>query len=159
MIIIARIIIAIVMCLFLYIIVNLVFFGGIVVPFVKTDERIIKVAVTAKDLQRGNYIVCKWVRMTGFNYVLERNEYYIRIKKHVIISGVDLENELSYEFMTAGNSFVFYVVEKKEYYSEDLGDCTEYIVDGWDVLYPVKHHSPITTIPRYIVESDCYRKE
>ena len=141
-----------------YIVINLILYRGIVVPFCKTnDEEIVKEAVTTRDLRGKDYIICKWARVTGYNYTLVKDENGKRAKKYIIVSGVDVESKLSYEFLTAGNSFVFYVVEKKEYYSEELGEhCIEYIVDSWDVLYPVKHESVVTTIPKYILISDCY---
>ena len=138
-----------------YILVNLIVFNGVVVPFAKPNkELIIKEAVNARSLRGERHIVCKWVRVTGFNYTLVKDEYGKRTQKYILVSGVNLEQELTYEFLTAGNSFVFYVSEKREYLSDDFGECIEYIATDWDVLYPVRHDSPVTTIPKYVMKSD-----
>ena len=151
------------MCIVLgigYIVINIIAFDGIILfPESVEPDEIHKEAVFCKNLKNESFIICKWVRITGFNFGLIKNEYGMSVREYVVVSGIDIESELSYEFLTAGNSFVFYVVEKREYFSEELGEnCTEYIVSGWDVLYPVKHNSPLTRVPKYILKNDCYVK-
>jgi hypothetical protein len=107
-------------------------------------KEILKTAVFKGDLREKNYIYCQPCSVTGFEWRLIGGNSMNARYDYCIVRGADPESifNLKYEFMTAGNIFVFYVLEQKEYYSEILGEqCIEYIVDGWDVLYPVKHGS------------------
>ena len=143
-----------------YIIVNLIVFNGIVVPFVKidNDDEIVKKALSPREINDEKYIIGEWVAITGYNYRLSKDENGKRTKKLCRVTGATPESEITYDFLTTGNSFIMYVIEIKQYYDPNFSEeITEYVVDGWDVLYPAKHDSPITTIPRYILESD-YRK-
>jgi len=142
-----------------YIAFNLIFYKGIIVPFVKMEnEEIVKKAVKSKDLKGKNYIICQPVAITGYNFKLIVDENGNRANDDILVSGSNPDSEgLSYDFMTSGNYFVFYIVDKKETHYKEMGkDCVnyEYIADGWDILYPAKHDSPITDQPRYIVKSD-----
>jgi len=144
-----------------YILWNIILYQGLAIPFgsVDNNDEIVKRAVRKIDLTGEKYIVGKYVAITGYNYRLVRNEEGMFSRKLVRVTGLGIlpEHEVNYDFLTAGNSFVLYVTEKKEYYDEELGEkIVEYVVCGWNVLYPVKHDSPITTLPCYILKSDFY---
>ena len=114
---------------------------------------IAKNALKEDDLAEKEYIVCSFGE--GGEYRLLQDENGTETDQHCVIIGVDLQDELSDGFLAKGNSFVFYPVGKKRYFDADMGqDVTEYTVDGWDVLYPVKHgdHSQLSN--DYIYESE-----
>ena len=139
-----------------YAVVSIVLFDRINVPFMPfRDDEVARIAVNKREVTGRQHIICTWERTTGFNYMLVQDENGVRTNSFCRVTGVELERELSYQFLISGNHFVFYVVEKKQYYDYDLGDVvTEYIVDDWDVLYPVRRQSLFNTAPRYILYSD-----
>jgi len=108
---------------------------------VSSDE-ILKTAVREQELPDGEYILCKEARVTGFDWMVVHNGQGEKIQEFCKITGSNPFEEvpLSYEFSMAHNIFVFHVVEKKIFYSDEMKqDCVEYVVSGWDILYPVKH--------------------
>lgn len=126
---------------------------------ISKGEDALKTAIKKEDLKGSKYILCKSVLVTGFNWLAVEDEKGKMPPTYCIITGADPQSELklSYEFMSAGNTFIFYVNERKEYYSEELKEkCVEYIVDGWDILYPIKKGVPWDYIVRrkYITKND-----
>ena len=114
---------------------------------------VLKKALKKSDLVGKEHIICELER--GVDYFLVRDENGEETYTYCIVTGVDLQGELSSQFLNAGNSFIFYVIDKTQFYdSERSQDTTEYIVDGWDVLYPVKHGESGETLKEYICESD-----
>lgn len=138
-----------------YITVNLIVYNRIIIPIDRIENAaIIKNALHYNDLKDKKYIICKYERVTGYNYELI-NENGKRVHKYCRLKGVELGSELSYDFLISGNNFIFYVVEKKQYYDEELGEeVTEYIVDGWDILYPVNRDSLFNFTPKYVIKND-----
>jgi hypothetical protein len=110
--------------------------------FVVKPSDVLKTAVTKNEIEGRNYILCEPVAITGYTWrVLEKENENTKDQLCNII-GVSPKEELSLsvDFLTAGNTYVFYVVEVKEYYSEELGEhCVDYVADGWDILKPVRH--------------------
>jgi len=103
---------------------------------------IIKTAVKKDSLLDKPYILCKEAWVTGFDWVMIRDENDNEVYAFCNIIGPTPYTELPlrYEFSMAHNIFVFYVLERNEYYSEAMKEnCVEYIVGGWDILYPIKH--------------------
>lgn len=116
-------------------------------------------AVKEHELSGESYILCKRARTTGFDWIIVRNENGEKAYELCNIIGPNpfVELELSYEFAMANNTYIFYIEEKKVYYSEETKqDTTEYRVTGWDILYPVKHSDvPILFgTKKYITKSD-----
>ena len=126
---------------------------------------ILKTAVKEKDIYDENYILCQRERVTGFEWRLIKNEDREKTDELCNISGASPYDDFSldHEFVIAGNTFVFYVEEKKMIYSEASDqDEIEYIATGWDVLYPIKHSDffifDLFKSSKYITEDDL-RKE
>jgi hypothetical protein len=100
------------------------------------------------------------VRVTGYSWQIVMDETGNVKPIYCIITDVDPERELRlrYEFMTANNRFIFYPIERKEYYSEELRESiVEYVVSDWDILYPVKHGNTRDILPVswHITKTDC----
>jgi hypothetical protein len=77
--------------------------------------------------------------VTGYNYVIIKDENSYPTYRYCVIKGATPDDELSYEFMIGENKYAFYVDETRTYYSEELQeDVFEITVSGWDVLYPAK---------------------
>jgi len=107
-----------------------------------TPIAIIKTAVKESSLSGESYILCQRARTTGFDWRVIQNEYGDIVNElcNVIGSNPFAELLLRHEFVMAQNTFVFYVEEKTMKYSEVTNqEEIEYIVTGWDILYPVKH--------------------
>jgi hypothetical protein len=129
--------------------------------FFKPKE-IIKIAIDKSELNKKNYILCQPCSVTGSEWRLVGGSDIIKSPEYCIVNGADPEGELNlkYEFMTAGNTYIFYVLEEKVYYSETLGEqCKEYTVEGWDILYPAKHGVIFDgiTFSKYITSDDTIR--
>lgn len=146
----------------LSVIVLLLWSNGVIDMFILSQDEIIKESITIDEanLREQPYIICKPVRTTGFDWLMVQDEDKNENIKYVIINGTDPMNELKagYEFSVTPNRFIFYVVEKNERYSEMLYEHIEYVVDGWDILYPVSHGGIIYDLfglhPRYIIQAD-----
>ena len=121
-------------------------------------ETVLKTAVKESELPANSYILCKVERTTGFDWLLLKNEHGDKTNELCNISGASpfADFRFRYEFEMSGSTFVFYVEEKRMVYSEATGqDEVEYIVTGWDILYPVKHEGIIFGLfmpNRYITE-------
>lgn len=141
-----------------YVVINLLAFRTILIPFAhyNVDEAdIYKETVTALDLLGKKHIICDYTETTGANFLLRVNEYGLPTMRYIQVEGCNIDGTLSYEFLTSGNLFVFYVVDKEKYYSEELGEnVVVYYVDGWEVLYPAKHEAPVSNHPKYILKDD-----
>lgn len=120
----------------------------------------VKRAVRKSELD-GDYILCTWARVTGFEWYVEsgyegsRNEYC-----NIVGPSPLTELDLKYDFLIEGNVYVFYVEERREYYSDVLGETVpEYLVSGWDILWPVRHGPLFERLksPGYILQSDLLR--
>jgi hypothetical protein len=139
-----------------YITINLILYKRVITPFVRIDRNeIVKNAVRQSELKERDYIICRYVRTTGFNFMLLQDEY--GKKRHEYIRVVDSTPEgiLSYDFLTIGNSFIFYVDEKNQYFDSFLHEnVIEYTTAGWDVLYPIKRHHLFNTSPSYVLSGD-----
>lgn len=115
-------------------------------PSIFSGNRLVRQAIRKDDL-RGEYIICKYRPVTGGYWMLEEETEDAHRYQYVIINGSDPSKELSHEFLTWDNQYCFYVVSKREVYSEDLWEETiEYTVSGWDIIYPVQHE-PFSIIP------------
>ena len=145
-----------------YVLANLLIFMGIYVPFAKIPEsEIVKNTVTPKDLKGKEYIICRSVSITGYNYSLVRDENgKLHNNSLCLVTGTIPENALGYEYHSL-NTYVCYVADKKQYYSDIVGEeITEYIADGWDVLYPSKRETGVFNFaPGYVLKSDFFNLE
>lgn len=141
-----------------YFSINLIIYNRIIIPFVRIEEDAIsKEALRYNDLNDKKYIICKFARVTGYNFEIIKDENGKKTSKYCLVKGVNLESELSYEFLISGNNFIFYVTEKNQYWDADLADeITEYTVDGWDILYPVKRDELFNITPKYIIKNDLF---
>jgi len=102
----------------------------------------LKVAVKKKELSGKEYILCRTVKVTGFDWICIKNENGNDTEEYCNIIGPNPFDtfKLSHEFEMARNTFVFYVAEERRYYSEEMREeMLDYVVTGWDVLYPVIH--------------------
>ena len=121
-------------------------------------ESIIRTAVREKEVTDGNYILCKRTVTTGFDWALIRDEYGNASNEVCNIVGANpfYELNLKADFVFSENIYVFYIEEKNTYYSEEMKmDMLEYVVTGWDILYPVKHGGLNLFSPRkYITDKD-----
>ena len=130
----------------------------------KSDTAILKTSVKKSQLIGKSYILCKEAWVTGFNWILIRNEYGIITDKYCNVIGANPFEEFAfrYEFRLAKNTFIFYVEEKNVYYSKELAqNVTEYLVTGWDILYPVKHDDYFYGFfnkNRFITEDDVLKE-
>jgi len=129
--------------------------------YIHAPENILRVARKESELEEGSYILCQGARVTGYSWILIQDENGDEVRDFINIMGVDpiAELNLSYEFEMGHNTFIFYVDERIVSYSEFLGEDTiEYMVTGWDILYPVRR-VPYTLISprRYILETDMRR--
>jgi hypothetical protein len=100
----------------------------------------LKTAVKESELVGKSYILCQRVRVTGFDWILIKNEKGERTEEYLNIIGIDpfYELNLRYDFIISNNTYVFYITEKRKYYSEEMREnILEYVATGWDILYPV----------------------
>ena len=122
---------------------------------------IIKTAVKENALSDKNYILCKQAVTTGFNWIMVKNEDGQTTQTYCNIAGAQpfTDINLKHEFSLADNTFVFYVEEKNMVYSEATSQNElEYVVTGWDILYPVKHSElfvfDLFKTKKHIIEDD-----
>ncbi|MDR1687958.1 MAG: hypothetical protein LBS21_05020 [Clostridiales bacterium] len=132
--------------------------------FIKPDK-ILKSAIFYSGLGKQNYILCQPCGVTGFEWRLIGGTGANNAFDYCIVKGEDPLGELKpkYEFMTAGNTFVFYVEEKRTSFSEAINeDASEYVVSEWDILYPVRHDDffmfDLFGSKKYITETDILEK-
>ena len=141
--------------------ISLILYGNVVIPFAKTEDELIeRRALRRTDLKDKEYIICKYVATTGYNFELiqdengKRTPWFI-VKRLCRVTGSGFVGAVTYDFLISGNSIIFYVVEKKQYYDPDMMEnVIEYVVDGWDVLYPVKRDTMFNAAPKYVLKSD-----
>ena len=134
-----------------------------IVNAVAARNTVIKTAVKEQDLpEDGNYIICDWTEVTGFNwYVSSSAGMGKRGTWCNIIGPSPYDLHLDYEFTVARNQYVFYVESVREYYSKEIQEhVTEYTVTGWDILYPVRRESMLTLLkpPGCIIENDLWKE-
>lgn len=125
---------------------------------VYTPGNILRVARKESELAEGSYILCQPARVTGFSWLLIQNENGEEVQELINITGADpfIELNLSYEFRMGRNTFIFYIEERIDGFSEEMGLGTvEYVVTDWDILYPVKRVTFFSP-RRYIIETDMW---
>ena len=124
---------------------------------IHTPQNIIRTARKENELTEGSYILARLYRVTGFDWMLIQNENGESVIEHINITGANpfTELRLSYEFEMGHNTFIFYIEERIERYSLGFGDVIEYVVTGWDILYPVRRVNFISP-RRYITEADTW---
>jgi len=128
--------------------------------YIYTPDNILRVARDKRELTEKQYILCQVYRTRVSDWRLIKDEHgeIISTLTLVNISGINpfMELPFSYEFEMGRNTFIFYIEKRTEVYSENPGeDTVEYVVTGWDILYPVRR-VPFTVINprRYIIEAD-----
>ena len=137
-----------------YIIISMNVYGSIIIPINPINNETIEKTALKEDSLAGNkYIICKL--RSGFYYYLVSDENGTKTSQQCKITGVDLQNELSNSLLSSNNSFIFYIIDTEQYYDEEIAQyVTEYKVNGWDILYPVKRGSFFDLTPNYILVSD-----
>ena len=124
------------------------------------EEEIYKSTVKRSDLKDETYIICRKGPVGWGHYSLIQDENGKRkipfIERPVFVTGdVGYGGILDFDFQFFNEHYVFYVVEKKVRYCPLEGkELPEYIVDGWDILYPAKRLDLFETAPSYILKSD-----
>ena len=107
-----------------------------------TPETIIKTAIKKSelnDLSVKKYILCKRAVTTGFDWLMIKDEDSKKTSTFCNIIGVNPFTDLNLNLGWVDNTFIFYIEKKKMIYSEATKkDELEYVVTGWDILYPVK---------------------
>ena len=117
----------------------------------------LKEAVKKSELADKKYIICEPTHIDGFDWYLIQDVEGRTLKAPCNIIGAYpfTELEVGHEFATAGNKFIFYVTEKKT----ANNSANEYLVTGWDILYPVKNSKSLLpklwSPKKYII--DIYR--
>jgi len=138
--------------------ISLIIHERIIIPISRiSNDEIVKKAVRRGCVRNLDYIVCRWSRVSGANFKLLYDENGNRSDTYILVTGIKLEEKLSYEFLISKNRFVFYVDERIEYFDTEWGEYViEYKVNSWDVLYPVKRDSDslFGFKPKYILKSD-----
>ena len=128
---------------FVLLVISLLLGGIILVRHSHIPETALRVAVKENEISDVRYVLAKRERITGFDWRLVKNEYGERSNELFNITGLSPFDEFSFrhEFVMANNTFVFYIEEKKLYFSNEImQNAIEYSVSGWDILYPVKRH-------------------
>lgn len=135
---------------------------GVFIRFFILDP-IIKTAVKREDI-KGNYIICIYDQVSSFEWLVIDSAEGIKKRGYCNIIGPDSWTKYSfpYEFSISDNLFIFYVEEKREYYSEETcEDMLEFVISDWDILYPVHHVNfwgwpKLFKSPKYLFESDLW---
>ena len=125
---------------------------------IHTPQNIIRTARKESELTEGSYILTRFHRVTGFDWMLIQNENGESVQEHINIIGANpiTELSLSYEFTRMGrNTYIFYIEERIEEYTVGRGIEVQYVVTGWDILYPVRRINFISP-RRYITEADTW---
>lgn len=121
----------------------------------------VKEAVGRGSLNGKQYILCEREKVTGYDWHILFDSEGVDSGKYCNIKNCDPFSELNltYEFETGHNTFVFYIEERRKYYSEELREDTlDFEASGWDILYPVKREPIFGWFKsrKYILESDTY---
>jgi hypothetical protein len=125
--------------------------------YIRVPDHIMKTAVTQSSLIGKNYVICRRARVTGFDWLVITDNNGMKYEYCNIIGANPFsELNLSDDFVFSDNRYVFYIIEKRVYYSEELHeDCLEFVVSGWDILYPVNHGIlNLLNSPKYITLAD-----
>ncbi len=101
-----------------------------------------KLSVTYKSLSDEDrfFIICKAVRVTGFDWKIINENGIQADERYVKLVGEDPQYFLNYDLQAGDNEFVFY----GKYIGTDYFDGDEYNileVSDWDILYPVKRNN------------------
>ena len=125
-------------------------------------KTVLRTAIKESELVDKKYILCKEAVTTGFKWIMVKDEDGQQTQTYCNVVGAQpfVDFKLKHEFRLAYNTFVFYVEEIMMVYSEATKqEEPQYIVTGWDILYPVKHNSFIDLISskRYITENDLWK--
>jgi hypothetical protein len=115
----------------------------IFMQFFHTPKSILKTAVKENKINSDSYVLAQQVWVTGFDWVCIQNLNGKKVNELCNIIGANPIRELNlkHEFEQGENTFIFYVEERREYFCEIMGvDVVEYIVTGWDILFPIKHN-------------------
>ena len=125
---------------------------------INTPEGVIKTALTERELQDKNYILCIRTASTGFDWIMIKDENGSKTYELCNVVGASpfTELNLNADFIFADNTYIFYIVERKTVFSAVTNqDEAEFIAAGWDILYPVKHGFPhFFSSKKYITEKD-----
>ena len=101
----------------------------------------VKKAIRIEDISPDqDYILAKMIRTTGYDWELVEEDYkQSQYRLFCNIRGPNPDDlHLEYIFWSCDNTYVFYVLECREYFNEEANELSlEYIVSGWDILYPV----------------------
>ena len=103
----------------------------------------VKRAVTRYGFKDRDYVICNYTKTTGYQWIAVEgsyegfNKHYCRLDTSSIYPSLAFD----YDFMRGTNNrFVFYFTEIREYHDAFLDEMvTEYIIDDWDILFPVTH--------------------
>lgn len=119
----------------------------------------IKEAIYKSEISSENYIICKRARTTGFDWCVIVDENGNECYEFCNITGVNpiLDLNLKYDFAVADNTYVFYVDETDEVFSEAInGSAKVYNAVDWDILYPVHHGTAFDFFEtkKYIYDND-----
>ena len=129
---------------------------------VHVPDGVIREAVKERNLTGRSYVLCKRERVTGFDWLMIRNENGNKVYEYINIVGpTPWDLGLYHGFVQSNNTYVFYVEERRVVYSEAvLGGSFEYVVLDWDILYPVRREFfPIDMLFqtwRYITKDDLH---
>ena len=126
--------------------------------FYKPDG-ILKTAVRERELSDENYVLCKRMVTTGFDWVMVKDEDGNKTYTFCNISGVSpfADLNLNADFVFGNNTYVLYFEEKEMVYSEASGkDELEFVVTGWDILLPIKRNTLLDLFctSKYITKND-----
>jgi len=110
-----------------------------------------KYAVKREDLLNSNeaYYLVEWVRTTGIEWMIvgDQTGLYSEAKYAMLIGEVpDIVS--NYSIATARNTYVCYGEYIGEKENTILGETlSEYIMIGWDILYPIKRNTVLPFWP------------
>ena len=125
---------------------------------INTPSTILKTAVKENEIAEKNYIICKRVVTTGFDWVIIKDEDgNKKTYEHCNIFGADPFNELNLntDFIFGDNMYIFYVDERFMYNDGALSDdILGFNVIGWDILYPIKRNLNPFASKKYITIRD-----
>jgi len=151
----------VVLTLTIIVVVPLFILAPIVGTLLYKNLFVLKATIKESELVGKNYILAQRDLVTGFDWLLMQDENGERIGRYFNIIGPDPFDEiyLRYDFEVSDNTFVFYITDKRIYYSEKMSmEMLEYVVTGWDILYPVTRNQYTETDlfgpKKYITEGD-----
>ena len=127
---------------------------------------IIKTAVTEDELSGKNYILAKRIATTGYDWEIIKDENGENTGELCNIVGANPleEHRFTRKFLSADNTFVFFIEERRWSFRESLSEKhLEYVATDWTVLYPVKHSDvpelDFFSSRRYITKRNVMRDE